>query len=405
MSVDTPNPFGQTNGKIQVWTRTDPGKGQSKSTIQNPKWTYSHVSDMANPFGGRINGVHVYSGFRTRGYNSFTEVDHTGDEFGSYMQSTVNSENGRYILAVGCNVSLTPDQGRCVCLFEELKTQVYAPVGVLFLPEKHDIFTFSNDDRNSFGTCFDIVNDTCLASFGSHTGNRRIAHFRRFGTPPAWSFLDVIEPPSLPTGVGPELFATSIVMANYEGVAIVGSPAASSTHSTLPTLTRGPVGGSLYVYVRSGDGVWEVVQTVNSPFASTKFSNTGTFGWFVNTDINFRLVSVSTNQNSVYQSYPKRNTPSNSACEWSKGQDQLSPCDYSAIVLLAFDQGRNRLVTSDAIRVFQRQLTNFDPVQYIDPLFGALVSISIPDKDSFDSITRICVGSPLSESTLILHMG
>jgi hypothetical protein len=385
ISQDSYFPLAQVVGKIQVWSRVP----SSDSKNLNTDWSHNSrlVSDIQNPFGSQVAGLAQQVDGTPQGFNAFTETTPSGDEFGIFMRTTVDSQTGARVVAVGSNAGVNPRQGRCICVFQEQDNLSYDVAGVLTLPAGSE---FDYRVRSTFGTAFDILDGTCLASFGTHDdpASTRLAHFRRDATSQVWQFASVVQPP---VGTQGEFFGTSVALSSLGGLAFVGSP--SSTNS----------GGSVYVLQESDLGVWTVSQTINDPWSSnTDFPNSMTFGWFVNVDPKSRVLSVTGNQDSAYKQWnPMMRKPS-AGCNNFKDGMPTGDCNYTNLVFFPIDQQNASVVVDQSKnpRLYQDQFSNGSPSDKVDPLFGAKVRMEVVD----DGV-NVCTGSPVSGSLTLFLLG
>lgn len=388
-SEDSSFPFGQFVGKIQV------SFNRNGSWLKSPNLTL----DFSNPIGTRTSGLANNligsSGSSTvSGYNSFTEQVTSGDMFGQTIKTSVNSSNGLYMVGVLSNMGPCQDLGRCVYIMEEQNSGIHECVATLFLPSNNTVSInkpFSNDDRNSFGRSFDIVDDTCLVSMGSHKESKlsRIAYFKRDNVTQAWNFISTIDPPEKELD---EYFGMSIVISYYKTVALIGSPPGSTTGI--------PQGGHVYVYVKNKQDIWELSDTVKNPWTdNTGYPDSGAFGWYVHTDSRFTIVSVTGNQNSLYT----KDLEKLGNCSFDVENNPTAQCKFTDLIFFAFDQEKNKLISEqkDTVRLFQMQELNSE--EHSDPTFGSNVTIVDPTSGvpSKQSEIVILTGTPVNNRVSI----
>lgn len=351
--------FGQYSGKIQVFQKSSPNA-----------WVRSDV--IINPFGSQYTGFYCPAGeVATTGYNSFTRLYNRGDEFGGYIRTTINKSNGRYIVAADSNLTNTLSIGRCIYIFEEQSGGIHNNTDVLCLPKNSK---FTNFERNSFATCFDIADDIVLVSMGAYEMDRKIVQFLRVDT---WILSDYfIDAPNTK-----EIFATSITINQHGNIAVVGSPSSD-------------IGGSVYLYTRKNGEVFNSppLKTINDP------TSKGAFGWFVTTNVAFTILTVSTNQNISVAGVTKPcQSSATSCCVVSEGSVQ-GPCDYSAFVVYSINDGSIDIKISN--RIYQSQFPEYSP--FIDPLFGGVVAISSSPAPNGNYI--LIASSPLNQSMTIFEI-
>jgi hypothetical protein len=371
ITQNNPFIFKQKLGKVQVWS-----KSQDRYFVSD-----NFIADIANNFGSQVIGL-------SNQFNAFTQDTSRSDDFGAYIQTTINSTNMRRVVAI--NTEVGSKLGRCIVIVEEQDDYSHKRVGSLFLPE-HSRYTFTEDDRNSFGNAYAIMDDICLASLGAHESPgipnstnhaNRIAYFQR-NRNQTWKFMCIIQCP-----VDYEYFGTSMVLSSTGGVVIIGSPQMAGVPSSSDGWVPGPSGGHVYVYIRDNQNVWNLHQTVSDPWSGGDNGNKGNFGWFVNIDKNFRLLTVSGNHDTIYYQSTRKKFPSvQPNCE-----DNNVFCAYSCIILFPFDNSIQKLVINkgSTSRLFQNISSN----DFVDPLFGSQVKIA-------DDYNTIVVGSPMNSNIRI----
>lgn len=372
MSNDNIFPFDQVAGKVQVWRR-------DSADAQN--WQHMTNADMQNPFTTQVGGLNVDAPF-----NAFLDINLLGDDFGSYM-ITANT----YEIAIACQMGAL-DTGRNICVFQEENDFSYKPNAILVLPG--DEKSVSSADRQSFATAFAFSGDgkTCVASLGSHDtpSARRLAWFLKGGdgvsaTAARWEFQDFID---RPVSNADEIFGTSMVLNPDGTVCIVGSPTAPVDSSTIP------FNGHVYIYTRSAT-TWTLIESISDPFAtSSPAPNTRTFGWFVNTDRNFRVLTVSANQDSLYYPTFHMMQPPAHTCSFSLTSPN-APCTYTNFVVFSILQETSSLDLSTVQRVYQDLVAT----DFIDPLFGARVDIA-----ETSTGVLFLAGSPLNQKMTLFTM-
>ena len=386
-SPDSYFPLGQVVGKVQVWTRVP--SSTNSPTLDDWSHSAQSVPDIVNPFGSQVVGLAATVSGSPQGFNSFTETFPSGDEFGTYMKTSTNFSTGARTIAVGSNSGIDPRNGRCICIFEEQNNFSYKVIGVLSLPIGDE---FSPNDRSSFGHAFDFVDDTCLASIGSHAepDKNRLAYFRRRVNTDSWEFVSIILPPSESVD---EFFGTSIVISGYNGVAIIGSPS-----SLIPS-----IGGSVYIMVRNNLDIWTFNQTVTDPWATnTEFPNTKNFGWFVHTDPSFTVLCVTGNQDSEFKTYTGDMLLPPPDCTGFDGGKPTTTCQYTNLVFFSIDQNINKVLMEQdkTQRLYQQQFTDGNPTEVVDPLFGATVAMTVLDHG-----TNVMTGTPMNNTVTLFLMG
>jgi hypothetical protein len=178
-------------------------------------------------------------------------------------------------------------------------------------------------------------------------------------------------------------------MAFYGGVLIVGSPASSQSGNN-----TAPRGGHVYMYVRSTTGVWSLSYSLIDPFLTTDFPNLFTFGWFVNVSRDFRFLTVSANQDSVYRPNFPLARPAPNSCQFTDAAP-TTPCSYTCFEVFGIDQMKNVVDITHVARVFQ----DSNASQFIDPLFSAHVDIA-----QTSAGTLFLTGSPLNQNVSLFVM-
>ncbi len=363
MGTDSLYPFEAIGAKVQTWRRTDP-KSES----------WQHLTDIVNPF-PNVPQFQLL-------FNSFWNVNVSGDNFGDFLQTY-----GHYGIAIGTQSSVlraSSDQQRCIVLMTEQNDFSYATDSILCLPNDPSV---SVADLESFGTVFAVSGDgtTCVASLGGYGGVRRVAHFDKIDT--LWTFVGFLNAPSSPTN---QIFATSICLDASGTKCIIGSPSAPTQPNAIP------VGGNVYVYKNSGNG-FELLDTVSDPFLTNQsFPNTRTFGWFVNVDPDWRVLTVSANQNSLYIDPFPLTKPPNATCTFAADGTPLSPCTYTVIEAFAIDQISGKIDQTHVARAFQ----DTGGLDFIDPLFGARVEMALEENPAI----LFLAGSPLNQKMTLFQM-
>lgn len=366
ISINNPYAFQQVTGRVQVFVRPPGPKNTSQDASEFWQHSDNLVSDVKSPFGARITGIPVIGSESS--YNTFTDTVASGDAFGGYMvASGTPLTTGAYRLACSIQSGIDPSLGRNICIYAESNDLTQVCEAVLTLPSGTG---FTAADRSSFANQFVFSNHFVIANVGAHDlpGTCRLIEFVKQDN--NWSMGSTIPSPN-----DKELFGTSMVMANYGPVLIVGSPTAS-----LPNASTNPVGGHVYVFVKSQVGVWTLNQSIEDPFLTTDLPNTGTFGWFVNASYDFRVISVTANQYSVYTS----RQPVSTTCVPGV------QCGLQCFELFAFNQVLNTIDMTNPQRMFQE----LGSPQLIDPLFGSQVSITTTQTNG----TIVLTGSPLNQT-------
>ena len=356
-------PFHHPVGKVQLWERPVGAKTDG--------WAQVASTVLSNPFGSTITGMNIGQ------ENSFRKVSVKGDEFGSYIRTTVNNSNAKRVVAIGSNFGTNLEDGRIISIFEEATKgdNKYIVTGVLALPmdTQHFSYPFSDSDRNSFGTSFDIRNDVCVASLGSHDspGDCRVAYFKR-NDQGVWGFIEVIANPSSAT----EFFGTCIRLSPQTDFCIVGSP---SIHGN-----NGENRGHVYTMIRDlPTDKWTVQEKKISNPNSKSQQN---FGWFLNTDQDFQFLAV----NSIYDtSYADILVPKDPIAS-------TNTVHYTTVVIFSIDQ-QNKTVLSDSnsttttTTITQPVGTNNNNV--VDPLFGRNIQFSYKGSKNQEVVSS----SPLNQ--------
>lgn len=363
-------PFEQVSGKVQVWTRND------KSDI------WQHIqpfADIVNPFANQVGGVGL-----TSVNNRFTNTVLSGDDFGSYMIA-LGSGEGNYEIACACQTGPL-NTGRSIMIFKEQNDFSYAMTGLLSLPL--DEKSVSSSDRLSFAQSFSFAGDTIIASLGlyNNPGNRRLAWYQRSNN--IWQFSGFITNPD-----SSELFGTSMVLHPLGFAFVVGSPKAPNPST--PNVI--PIGGHVYMYLLNSSNQWVILDSLSDPYLTDPIApNVRTFGWFVSTDNEFRILCVSANQNSLYLNPFPLTRPALHTCTFSTDGVPTTACLYGVIDVFSMDVNSLKFHSDKFTRVFQDSTIN----DFIDPLFGAQVSVVVGD-------TRVVfgMGSPLNQKVMIGTMG
>ncbi len=368
MSQDNTFPFEQLSGNVQVWSR---------QSTDVKEWSHlPNAVTITNPFTNQIAGIDANSTF-----NSFLRARTSGDNLGVAIAATSSGVPvATYDVAIGCQNGVL-DNGRSVMIFREQNDFSYEIQSVLTLPSNEA--SVNQNDRNSFATAFAYSGDVVVGSLGSHDApsTRRLAWFLR--TNDVWAFKGFIPSPNTA-----ELFGTSMGL-NADGTAIVvGSPLATTDLKTIP------LGGHVYLYTRT-NAQWTLHDSLSDPYiSSTTFPNFGTFGWFVNVDPSFRVVTVSANQDSRYLVPFPLARPPVGECVFTGSLAADNKCSYG--VMEVFSIGSDlKFNTSKFTRVFQTQ----NGLDFVDPLFASRVDVAFTSEG-----VRFLAGSMLNQKMTLWTM-
>lgn len=357
-------PFLQLAGQVATFTRPD---GQSGSLPTSTSWTYSCELELANPYGGQTAQFNQVC-------DPITGLLLTGDDFGSIIKVSTNLTNGNRMVAVRANFGLRVQDGAFVTIYEETDNNVYNVSGIVQLYDGQT--TFTSAEKTTFARDFAIGNDTLLCAVRTPTGGcgvtvvgYKILFYRRNDVTLQWDYKQTIEAPT--TGFD---FGVSIVMHPDGTQAIVGAP-------TLAVGNSPGIGGNLYFLQRSADGdSWAITQTLPDPFASV--NSKGAFGYFLNTDKRFLVVSASANQNNVI-----------TVNKSSLLIQQTPVADKPKVVFMSINQKTGAIDPTNAQQITQ---DNTQPQQYLDPLFGARIGMEFVDEKS--TTLRVVIGSPMNQT-------
>jgi hypothetical protein len=402
-------PFEQYGGKVAIWGRL---ANSSTGSAVEASSNWSHLTnnsdqsgdvipDLTNPFGSQVSGFSIQNfgnnEIPTLGYNNFTNVIEQGDGFGKNIQTSTNLTNSARMVAISSNFGFDKNDGRCINIFEEQTDLSHTIVGILCLPS--NLTRFSNLDKNSFAESFTIVNDTCIASYGSHNEqptSRKLAIFKRNESTQQWNFVNTIGSPTTT-----EYFGTSLHLNALANLLVVGSPVSS-------TLQNGNGnGGHVYMYSKDiTSGVWSLQDTLEDPYPNSKaLSYGGAFGWFINVNNDFTLMSVTQNQYNAYTDMAAIIScplPTDLCCG-NGGQGSFDPttCKQTAIVLVGIDQITQTFKSETTPRFYQNgsQILNEHTI-LPDPLFGATVQFSTDTNVNSVLEKSIILSSPRNSQIL-----
>jgi hypothetical protein len=339
VEVQQPFPFGQMVGGVAVYTRALDLIGKVSTSKD---WTFSCSLQLINPFGSQIRNV-------VPAYDVFNQKTITNDEFGSIIRVSHNSTSKQRMVGVRSYHGFDPDDGAIIVIYEENITFQHNLSGIVSLPNT-DVFKI--DDKTSFGIEFDICDDVLLASIPL---KNQVAVFNR-NEEGDWNFNNVITSPN-----ENQEFGRSICMstAGYTSakLALIGSP----------TKNLG-VGGSVYLYEENKDDkTWKLVDTLNDP--DPTLNTKGSFGYFIRTDIDSLVASISSNQyKSTLQDGKLKAIDSNI--------NDINQLPHVTIVSINY---QDKKINSDQRQRIPQQ-ANIG--QYIDATFGASVALAFTDQST-----------------------
>lgn len=379
-------PFLQLIGRVAVFTRPIDVSQPGDPTSNSVQWTYACELSLQNPFGSQVGS---FDGL----CDPVTRMPLLSDDFGSVIKTSKNLTNRRRITAVRANYGFQKANGAVIAVYEETNSEMQVTSGILqlwdyykpgFDPNKPGS-GWSLDEKLSFGRSFDVGNDALLASVrvpsercDGSTGPavNRVAYFKRNETTRQWNFKHFIETPDKT-----EDFGVSIVLGPDGDMAIIGAP-------KFPTgfgegHTPG-IGGSVYVYARSGDGeTWRKTQKYTDPLADKHTG--GAFGYWVSVDRQFLVVAISANQNNTLGVTPRR-------------FNDIDKPARPSLVFANINQISNMIVSSPTVPE-EPQPALLDSY-YADPTYGANLAMSFEDSNAGGDF-RIAFNTPLNQYVVV----
>ncbi len=351
-------PFVSFTGQVATFTRPLDKTGNF-STSTN--WNFSCTLQLNSPFSLVQNTTYFNDPIQKKLI--------LGDQFGQIIQASRNRINGNRIVAIRSNFGFLREEGAVICIYEEnIKNDVHDSSGVLSLSGDHGKFTFTSDDKLVFGHHFDVGNDVILANI--LTQNKVVVFYRQDGDDFTWKFHSLIESPN--TG---QEFGRSIALDPTGRLALIGSPTIASTN-----VNNVSTGGSVYLYSRGDDNEWTLRDTLNDPNPS--INKSGVFGYFVKTDVNFLIASISTNQNSTLGVKPTK--------------DSASENQLPKITLVSIDQKNKKIISENSEKKIVTVSQNYENGKsFIDQTFGS--SVSLESTNENHTRIHLMTGSPLNQ--------
>lgn len=338
--------FFQSVGKVATYKN---GNGTDN-------WKFQTNELYANPAGSRSIGFEFYTD------PIYTETQVVSDGFGELIRTSINRYTTNPIVAIRSNFAYKISAGRAVNIFEENTSltgstfEKNSVTGILQIPPS---LTASTSDKRSFAHSFDIKFGIVVATVPTR------GSFLWYQLDPdtlVWKYKGEVKGPS----ISGETFGMDIILHPTGDVCIVGSPA------TLQK-SKSTSGGKVYLYVRSGD-TWTLSKTYTD-----KDHADGSFGMFLNYDVDFRAISITSRQNNQILS--------------EKSTDL-----QGTVTFYPYDHKEKKLVEASRIVVVQKG----DGIMYDDQLFGCMVAIGV---DRSTNAIRAFIGSPVNGTAVRLDQG